>query len=342
MTENNNEITQYKENLNPNDLRKLSEYGFDIQEELGRSADSLSNKIKVTDTDEIGQQLVAMQTQMGDIQMGETKATGLPGLFQKYLKKGKLNIIQYQAQRDNVGVSISKITENLNDMSNQLREDCNIATSIAEDAVKYNEKLEAAINDLNDAMNSINSELQTSEDEDRKLQLSRALDIMTRRKNNLMTSQAMASQQYNSMQILIAGNSALIEDMHTAIHTTVPAWRSQLNIAAIVHRQDVGGQIKQAISNTTNQMLKTSAEQLKTSSIRIATEANRPVVDIETIKHVQNEMIETIRTVNETYSRSTATNIQNIKQLEEFKAQNERASKSLGYLEQDVHQIEHR
>lgn len=342
MTENNNEITQYKENLNPNDLRKLSEYGFDIQEELGRSADSLSNKIKVTDTDEIGQQLVAMQTQMGDIQMGETKATGLPGLFQKYLKKGKLNIIQYQAQRDNVGVSISKITENLNDMSNQLREDCNIATSIAEDAVKYNEKLEAAINDLNDAMNSINSELQTSEDEDRKLQLSRALDIMTRRKNNLMTSQAMASQQYNSMQILIAGNSALIEDMHTAIHTTVPAWRSQLNIAAIVHRQDVGGQIKQAISNTTNQMLKTSAEQLKTSSIRIATEANRPVVDIETIKHVQNEMIETIRTVNETYSRSTATNIQNIKQLEEFKAQNERASKSLGYLEQDVRQIEHR
>lgn len=336
MTEPTNQIMKYKENLDPNNLKAISEYGFDIQEELGRSATELSSRIKVSDADEVGQQLVALKTQMSSIQLGNTNSSGLQGLVQKYIKKGKLNLIQYQAQRDSVAVSVNKIAENLQDTANQLKSDCDVATSIADDARQYGQRLEEAIAELNNATQQVQEELKSTDDEDRKMQLNRALDIMIRRKNNLLSSQAMASQQYNSMQILISGNYALIEDMHTAIHTTIPNWRSQLNVAAIIHRQDVSGRVKEILSNTTNEMLKSTSESLKISSIRIANEANRPVVDMDTITHVQNEMIETISKVSDIYNKSTLINTKNIEKLEEFKAQNEKASKSIGYLDVDL------
>lgn len=328
-----NDVVVYKKGLNPDNLNEISKYGFDIQEELGRSATVLSNDLSPKDTDEIGAKLVEMKTQIGTIKLGDVQGKGIVGFVKKMINKGKLNVIALQSQYDNVSVSVDKIVKDLEQSAASLGDDNAKALSIANDAKVYHEKLDGALANLKEGRKQIETELKGTKDENRKRQLNRALDIMSRRQNDLISSQALAKNQYDSMQLLIAGNVELIQDLHTAIHSNIPLWKSNLNIAAIIHRQDVASRIKEAVSDTTNAMINANAENLKTSSIRIAKEANRPVIDIETIQNAQQKMIESINGVNETYRHVREINDDHIKKLEAFKDTNEHLIEGIAYID---------
>lgn len=333
MTKTKNEVVNYKKGLNPDNLNELSKYGFDIQEELGRNATSLSKDLSANDTDEIGQKLVEMKTQIGSIKLGDVSQKGFIGFLKKAVNKGKLNIIALQSQYDSVSVSVDKIATDLESSANSLSTDNAVAQSIAEDAQAYYQKLDQALAELKDGRTQIETELKATKDENRKRQLNRAIDVMSRRQNDLISSQALAKNQYDSMQLLIAGNIELIQDLHTAIHSNIPLWKSNLNIAAIIHRQDVASRIKEAVSDTTNAMIDANAENLKQSSIRIAKEANRPVIDIETIQNAQQKMVEAITGVNNTYRKVRDINDTNIQKLEDFETKNKHIVESIGYID---------
>lgn len=333
MSNKNNEVIVYKEGLNPDNLNEISQYGFDIQEDLGRSASNISPNLSAHDADEIGELLVNMKSQIGSIKIGEVHQKGLLGLFKKAVNKGKLNIIALQSQYDTVSVSVDKIAKDLENSAVSLNNDNNTAMTIAQDAENYYNKLSGAISDLKEAIGQVKSELKSTKDEIRVRQLNRAIDIMMRRQNDLISSQALAKNQYDSMQMLIAGNIELVQDLHTAIHSNIPLWKSNLNVAAIIHRQDVASQIKEAVSNASNAMITTNAKNLKESSIRIAKEANRPVIDVKTIEDAQQTILDAINEVNQTYSNARLVNETNIQRLEDFQSKNKDAIKSIGYID---------
>lgn len=328
-----NEVVVYKEGLNPDNLNEIAKYGFDIQEDLGRSASNMSPNLSANDADEIGELLVNMKTQIGSIKIGDTNQKGLIGLFKKAVNKGKLNIIALQSQYDTVSVSVDKIAKDLENSAASLNNDNNTAMAIANDAQTYFNKLEAALVDLKEATAQVKSELKSTDDENRARQLNRAIDIMTRRQNDLISSQALAKNQYDSMQMLIAGNIELVQDLHTAIHSNIPLWKSNLNVAAIIHRQEVASKIKEAVSDRTNAMITANAKNLKESSIRIAKEANRPVIDVKTIEDAQQSILDAINDVNATYSNARTINETNIQRLEDFQQKNKHTIESIGYID---------
>jgi uncharacterized protein YaaN involved in tellurite resistance len=75
---------------------------------------------------------------------------------------------------------------------------------------------------------------------------------------------------------------------------TIPLWKSQIVIALGLHKQENVLKMQKQVTDTTNELLMKNAEQLKTSSIEVARESERSIVDVETLKKVNQDLIETI------------------------------------------------
>ena len=86
----------------------------------------------------------------------------------------------------------------------------------------------------------------------------------------------------------------LVERVQSAIYNAIPLWKNQIVIALGLTRQQNVLKMQQAISDTTNELLKRNAEMLKINSIETAKENNRSIVDIETVKKVNDDLVTTI------------------------------------------------
>lgn len=324
-----NEISKYKHNLDINDLNSISSYGFDLQEKLGRESTSLSSDLKTADYDEIGEQLVDLTTEITSINIGEIKTKGLLGFLKKNVKKGKLNIVAIQSQYDSVSVTVDKIASELANRAQSLGSDNDTAQQMMNQNQNYQLEIRSYIDELKLAKSDLKEKLKTSEDDFEKGRINRSLDIMSRREKDLASSLALARTQHDSLQLAIAGNIELIQDLHTAIHTAIPTWKSNLNLRAIIHNQEVGVKVKAAISETTNAMIKSNADTIRNSAVAIADESNRSVVDVETIEYAQNAMLDAIKQVSAKSKNARAINDAQILKLEQFEDKNKTILKAL-------------
>ena len=318
-TTENHSLIVYEKGLSPDNLTELSQYGYALEEELGQHAADVSKQLAMKDTGDIGELLSDMRTEISTIQLAPEK--GVFGIFKKLVNKGKMNIIALQSQYDTVSVTVDKIASELTEKAKSLQDDNLIAQQIADDAMTYFNKLEVSIQDIVAARAKMTQELNETTDENRKAQLNRAIDIASRRQSDMVGSQALARNQYESMQLLIAGNITLSQDLHTAIHSNIPQWKVNLNVAAIINRQDIASRIKESVSEASNEMIRANAKNLKESSVRIAKEANRPLIDPATIIEAQQTMISSIAEIQTAYNEVRTTSDKNIAKLTEINNQ---------------------
>ena len=85
-----------------------------------------------------------------------------------------------------------------------------------------------------------------------------------------------------------------MDKIQTAVLNTIPLWKSQIVIALGLSRQKSALKMQREVSDATNALLKKNAELLKQNTIDVAKESERGIVDIETLKKVNTDLIETI------------------------------------------------
>jgi uncharacterized protein YaaN involved in tellurite resistance len=86
----------------------------------------------------------------------------------------------------------------------------------------------------------------------------------------------------------------MAEKVQSSINTTIPIWKNQLTLAVTLMRQQKMAEIQNKVTETTNTLLTKNAEMLKTNSVDIAKQNERAVVDIETLRKVQDNLLQTI------------------------------------------------
>ena len=97
---------------------------------------------------------------------------------------------------------------------------------------------------------------------------------------------------------LLQNNEAeLVEKIQSSITNTIPLWKNQMVLALGITNAKNALKNQQAVSNLTNEMLKKNSETLKQGSIDIAKESERAIIDIETLKKTNADIIETLDSV---------------------------------------------
>ena len=112
--------------------------------------------------------------------------------------------------------------------------------------------------------------------------------------HDLKLSKAVAIQTAPQIRLIQNNDKMLVDKIQTAILSTIPLWKSQIVIALGLHRQESVLKMQRSVSDATNTLLTKNAELLRQNSTEVARESERGIVDLETLKKVNADLISTI------------------------------------------------
>lgn len=121
-----------------------------------------------------------------------------------------------------------------------------------------------------------------------------AVSRFEKKVHDLKISKTIAIQTAPQIRIIQNNDEILVDRIQSAIYNTIPLWKNQMVLALGLGRQKEALEMQQAVSNTTNELLKRNAAMLKQNSHDTAVENERSIVDIETVKQVNEDLISTI------------------------------------------------
>ena len=117
---------------------------------------------------------------------------------------------------------------------------------------------------------------------------------LDKRTHDLKLTRQMTIQQAPQIRLIQNTNQALAEKIQSSIHTAIPLWKNQIAIALTLLRQKNAVTAQRQVSQTTNDLLQKNSELLKISTLETARENERGVIDLETLKKTQENLIQTL------------------------------------------------
>ena len=115
-----------------------------------------------------------------------------------------------------------------------------------------------------------------------------------RRLSDLMLTRTLSIQTAPQIRLMQSNSQSLAEKIQSSILTTIPVWKSQIVLALSLNSQRQAARLQKDVADTTNAMLRRNAELLQTGSIETATEVERSIVDVETLRDVQGRLLSTL------------------------------------------------
>ncbi len=120
------------------------------------------------------------------------------------------------------------------------------------------------------------------------------VDRFDKKIHDLKISKTIAIQTAPQLRLIQNNDKILVERIQSAIYNAIPLWKNQIVIALGLSRQQQALQMQRAVADTTNELLCRNAEMLKTNTLETAKENNRSIVDIDTVKKVNEDLVSTI------------------------------------------------
>ena len=111
---------------------------------------------------------------------------------------------------------------------------------------------------------------------------------------DLKTTRIISIQMAPQIRMIQNNDSELVEKIQSSIINTIPLWKNQVVIALGLANAKNALNTQQSISEITNEMLKKNSENLKQGTIEIAAESEKAIVDVETLKKTNSDIIETL------------------------------------------------
>ena len=116
---------------------------------------------------------------------------------------------------------------------------------------------------------------------------------------DLKTTRIISIQMAPQIRLLQNNEAELVEKIQSSITNTIPLWKNQIVLALGINNAKKALETQQEVSKLTNDMLVKNSETLKQGSIEIAEESEKAIVNIETIKKTNQDLIETLDKVIE-------------------------------------------
>lgn len=320
-------VRDYAEKIDVSNASEVLQYGSAAQQKLTVFADTALANARTKDTGVVGDTLAGLVAQLQGFAPAEEKK-GFLGLF----KRTGNQLATMKARYDKVSVSVDEVANNLEDHRISLLKDIAMFDRLYEENAEYyrqlcfyiiagKEKIEALrTNDLEAARAKA---AQTGDPADAQAanDLAAAIDRFEKKVYDLELTRQISIQMAPQIRLLQNNDSLLADKIHSALVNTLPLWKSQMVLALGLENSRNALKASQAVSDATNQMLRQNAEQLKQGTIATAREAERSIVDIETLVATNQSLIETLTEVENIQTEGRAKRAEAENKLQEMEDQ---------------------
>ncbi len=278
----------------------ILQYGADAQAKITQFSDMALEKVRTKDLGSVGDTLSSLVVELKGFDPNEQKK-GFLGLF----KKAGASIAELKAKYDKAEVNVEKVVDVLEGHQITLTKDI----AVLDEMFKANmtnfkqlslyivagkKKLEEVQNVTIPAMQAKAAETGAMEDAQAANDYANLANRFEKKLHDLDLTRTVSLQMGPQIRLIQNNDTLMVEKIQTTLLNTIPLWKSQMVLALGLAHSEQAMQAQKAVSDTTNELLKKNAELLKQTTVGVAQESERGIVDIETLKHTNQMLIETL------------------------------------------------
>lgn len=287
------------------DQNLVLQYGAKAQNKISAFSDNLLEDVKTKDIGDTGELLANL---VGEIKsFNSSIGTSKKGIF-KLFNSAKKEISTIIAKYNKIEKNVDTIENSLEKNKVTLLKDIALFDTMYDKNLEYfkeislyiiagERKLEELKNKTLPAAKAKFEETHEQLDAQKIQDLENQINRFEKKIYDLKTTRIISIQMAPQIRLLQNNDAELVEKIQSSITNTIPLWKNQMVLALGINNSKKALESQQAVSNLTNDMLKKNSETLKQGSIEIAEEAEKAIIDIETLKKTNQDLIETIDNV---------------------------------------------
>ena len=287
------------------DQNLVLQYGAKAQNKISAFSDNILEDVKTKDIGDTGELLANL---VGEIKsFNSSIGTSKKGIF-KLFNSAKKEISTIIAKYNKIEKNVDIIENSLEKNKVTLLKDIALFDTMYDKNLEYfkeislyiiagERKLEELKNKTLPAAKAKFEETHEQLDAQKIQDLENQINRSEKKIYDLKTTRIISIQMAPQIRLLQNNDAELVEKIQSSITNTIPLWKNQMVLALGINNSKKALESQQAVSNLTNDMLKKNSETLKQGSIEIAEEAEKAIIDIETLKKTNQDLIETIDNV---------------------------------------------
>ena len=279
-------------------------FGADAQKKIADFSDTALEAVRTQDTGEVGDMLANLVTQLKGFEADSEEPKGLKKLF----SNAETRIQRMTASFNKVNGNVENIANSLEGYQAQLLKDVAMFDRLYDQNSAYFRQLTLYIIAGDEKLARIREgelkELMAKADAsgdalDAQLanDLAAQCDRFEKKLHDLKLTRQVSMQMAPQIRLLQNNDSLLVERIQSTLSNTLPLWKSQMVLALGLHHSQQALKAQTAVTNMTNELLRKNAETLKMGTIETAKEAERGIIDIETLVQTNQSLIDTINEV---------------------------------------------
>lgn len=296
-------VEEVKNSIDLMDSQAVLQYGVGAQRNISSFSDNILTQVRSKDSGYVGELMSDLV-----LKVKEVDVDGLDeGFLDKlpFLKNASRAVKKFMQRYEKLEVQIDRIEQQMDQARMQMLKDITMFDGLYEKNLEYFRELqiyiaagEEKLKELQEiTLPQLHAEA-TAKGDAMSAQVVRdfedTVNRFEKKIHDLKLSKAVAIQTAPQIRLIQNNDKMLVDKIQTAILSTIPLWKSQIVIALGLHRQESVLKMQRSVSDATNTLLTKNAELLRQNSTEVARESERGIVDLETLKKVNADLISTI------------------------------------------------
>ena len=293
-------VDDFSKKIDISDSQMVLQYGVAAQKGVASFSENALSNVRNKDLGEIGDTLTNLTIEVRNLGQ-EEEEKGLFGFFKKTGNRMEAMKVQYSKAETNV----EKIARELEQHQRVLMKDIAMFDQMYDLNLKYYKELTMYIiagkKKLAEVQTTQLEELRqkaertgAQEDAQAYNDLVQMCDRFEKKLHDLELTRMVSIQMGPQVRMLQNNDTVMVEKIQSSLVNTIPLWKSQMVLALGLENSRKATAAQSAVTNATNELLRKNAEMLKMGTIATAKEAERSIIDIETLQHTNQQLISTL------------------------------------------------
>lgn len=299
-------VREFAEKIDVLNTEQILNYGSNAQKNISDFSAAALSTVRTKDMGEVGDMLSDLVVELQGLNFDEQEKKGFLGLF----KKASQNIASLKAQYDKAEVNVDKIVESLEKHEIALMKDISLMDKMYEKNQEYLKELsmyilagKLKIQHLREvelpeyqakaAVSNLPEDAQAAND------FANMIGRFEKKIYDLELTRTISVQMSPQIRMIQNNDTLMSEKIRTSIVNTIPLWKNQMVLALSMYHSEQAMKAQREVTDVTNSLLMKNAEALHQGTVNIAKEGERGIVELETLKKTNQELISTLEEVRQ-------------------------------------------
>lgn len=299
-------VRDFSEKIDIKNTDQVMNYGSAAQKNISEFSDAALSSVKTKDLGECGDMLSELVVELKGLNFDEEEKKGFLGLF----KKASQTIAEKKAQFDKAEVNVDKIVEELEKHEITLMKDISMMDKMYEKNEEYMKELTMYILAGKLKIEHLRNvelpeyvakakETRLPEDAQAANDFANLIGRFEKKIHDLELTRTISVQMAPQIRMVQNNDSLMAEKIRSSIVNTIPLWKNQMVLALSLYHSEQAMQAQRNVTDVTNELLMKNAKTLHQGSVNVAKESERGIVDMETLKQTNLELIATLDEVRQ-------------------------------------------